>query len=84
MNPNYLFYFRRIDSHIVVGVVNIEPDEHRHGWLRGYVVHCRAGDKVYLGADYSISADHVFNSGLYDYGKDLSKVGQLTAIAAKK
>ena len=74
VSSSYLFYFRKLSDGVVVGVVDIEPDEHRKGWLKGYVVDCGSNDKVYEGANYNSSADHVFNSGLYDFGKELSSV----------
>lgn len=69
---NYIFYFKKIDEGSIVGVYDIEPDKIRKGWLLGRVIECGINDKIYPGANYNISADHVFNSGLYDYGKDLS------------
>lgn len=67
----YMFYFRNINNREIIGVVNIEPDEYRKGWLIGYVVDCGFNDKSYVGAESNASAHHVFNSGLYDYGKEL-------------
>jgi hypothetical protein len=76
-NDSYIFYYRKLENNTIVGVTEIEPDEKRQGWLRGNVVDCGNDDKLYIGADYNSSATHIFNSGLYDYGKELSKVRNL-------
>jgi hypothetical protein len=65
-----LFFIRKNETKTIVAVYEIEPDEHRKGWMRGKVVDVGRDEKTFNGADWGISADHVFNSGLYDYSKD--------------
>lgn len=67
----YLFYIKNIQEGYISGVINIEPDEHRNGWISYEVVHNPNGTDIISGG---ISAAHVFLSGLYDYGKDLEKL----------
>lgn len=66
-----LFYIKHIEEKWIGAVTDIEPDEHRNGWLHYDVVYNPLIIDIIGGG---ISAGHVFMSGLYDYGKNLEKL----------
>lgn len=67
----YIFYIKNISEEWVAGVTDIQQDERRSGWIHYTVVHNPRLMDVIAGG---ISANHVFSSGNFDYGKDLEEL----------
>lgn len=69
-----MFYIKENSTGAIMEVVDILPDLHRKGWLHCKTVFCGHDEHIFIGSDRGVSADIVFNSGLYDYGKTLNSL----------